>query len=75
MQHSDDNNTLNVDERQNILAELAQRLAERHRWSAEVDPQEASGSKLKKRGFSEEEVEKSSCWRCVKAGKECVWRR
>ena len=23
-------------------------------------------------GVTEEEVEKSSCWRCVKAGKECV---
>jgi hypothetical protein len=36
MQNTDDNNTLNVDERQNILAELAQQLAEKHRWSAEA---------------------------------------
>jgi len=75
MQQSDDINTLNVDERQSILAELAKRLAERHGWSAEADPQEASGSQLKKRGLPEEEAEKDSCWRCVKAGKECVWKR
>ena len=75
MQNTDDNNTLNVDERQNILAELGQRLAEKHGWSAEAEPQEASGSQVKKRGLSEEGLDKSSCWRCVKAGKECVWRR
>ena len=74
MQHTDKNTTLNIDERHNILAELGQRLAEKHGWSAEAEPQEASGSQVKKRGLSEEESEKS-CWRCVKAGKECVWRR
>src|ERR1700678_2016643 len=67
MQCTDENTTLNIDERQNILAELGQRLAEKHRWSAEAEPQEASGSQVKKRGLSEEEPEKS-CWRCVKAG-------
>ena len=60
MQCKDENAMLNVNERQNILAELGQCLAEKHGWSAEAEPQEASGSQVKKRGLSEEEPEKSN---------------